>query len=411
MRILHTADWHLGDRLGRIDRTHDLRRAVERVGDLCASEKIDVLLVAGDLFSELARADALRETIEHWKTVFSIFLEGGGTILTLTGNHDNETFCQTLAKAMDLAAPVSKSPNEIVPGRLYLATDPTLLKLRDRENQNLVQFLLMPYPTPSRYLRDEENRKYNSPEEKSRKLESAFRQALRTIQQSPKFDRTLPVILGAHINVGGAVTGPSLFRMGQEDDVVFEAGELTEEFTYAALGHIHKAQNIGGRPHVRYSGSIEKMDLGEANDFKEVTVFDVNENGLVGDPRSIPLPSTPVYNVDVLNPSIDLEELRKKHPEPVQDLVNLRIRYNASVDILEKVLKELEEIFPRWYAREWEEVSVLGPSLNTNETGRPRGLEETVREYLERELQNHPDEDRNEVLRLADLLLQDKDKE
>ena len=34
MRILHTADWHLGDRLGRQDRTDDLRRAVERVAGL-----------------------------------------------------------------------------------------------------------------------------------------------------------------------------------------------------------------------------------------------------------------------------------------------------------------------------------------------------------------------------------------
>ena len=63
MRILHTGDWHLGDRLGRINRTDDLRRAVERVADYCKSEGIDVLLVAGDLFSELARPDGLRETI------------------------------------------------------------------------------------------------------------------------------------------------------------------------------------------------------------------------------------------------------------------------------------------------------------------------------------------------------------
>ena len=89
MRILHTADWHLGDRLGRIDRTDDLRRAVERVAAYCKSENVDVLLVAGDLFSELARPDGLRETIRHWQDVFHGFLESGGTILTLTGNPDN----------------------------------------------------------------------------------------------------------------------------------------------------------------------------------------------------------------------------------------------------------------------------------------------------------------------------------
>jgi hypothetical protein len=42
MRILHTADWHLADRLGRIDRTDDLRRAVERVAGYYAEEKVGV---------------------------------------------------------------------------------------------------------------------------------------------------------------------------------------------------------------------------------------------------------------------------------------------------------------------------------------------------------------------------------
>jgi DNA repair exonuclease SbcCD nuclease subunit len=51
MRLLHTADWHLNDRLGRIDRTNDLRVAVERIAALCAVERVDVLLIAGDLFS------------------------------------------------------------------------------------------------------------------------------------------------------------------------------------------------------------------------------------------------------------------------------------------------------------------------------------------------------------------------
>src|SRR5829696_5988369 len=110
MKILHTADWHPGDRLGRIDRTDDLRKAVERVAAICESEAVDVLLVAGDLFSELARPDALRETIRHWQDVFRGFLVRGRTILTLTGNHDNENFCQTLVHAMSLAAPTVGTP-------------------------------------------------------------------------------------------------------------------------------------------------------------------------------------------------------------------------------------------------------------------------------------------------------------
>src|SRR5262249_47177158 len=54
MRILHTADWHLNDKLGWVDRTDDLRIRVEQVADLCRRERADALVIAGDLFYERA---------------------------------------------------------------------------------------------------------------------------------------------------------------------------------------------------------------------------------------------------------------------------------------------------------------------------------------------------------------------
>ncbi len=155
MRVLHTADWHLGDRLGRIDRTDDLRRAVERVAGYCEGERVDVLLVAGDLFSDLSRADGLRESIAHLQAVFLPFLRNRGTIVALTGNHDNETFCQTLQHALTLAAPANGETGDLRSGgRLFLATGPSMLTLAGREEEP-VQFVLMPFPTASRYLDDQ----------------------------------------------------------------------------------------------------------------------------------------------------------------------------------------------------------------------------------------------------------------
>src|SRR4029079_2841279 len=286
MKILHTADWHLGDRLGRIDRTEDLRAAVERVGDYCRTEAVDVLLVAGDLFSELARPDGLRETIEHWQTVFRDFLARGGTILTLTGNHDNENFCRTLTHAMTLAAPTLGEVGEREqPGRLFLATEPTLVRLKDPRDGVDAQVVLRPCPTPTRYLRDEAAQRYSSPEEKNQRLMTAFREALRTIRGHERFDPNTPTVLAAHVNVSGATVGPSLFRIAESDDVVIAAEDVPADFAYVALGHIHKPQALGGREHVGYSGAIERMDLGEANDDKSVVVFDLGPNGLVGSPR------------------------------------------------------------------------------------------------------------------------------
>jgi DNA repair protein SbcD/Mre11 len=406
MRILHTADWHLGDRLGRIDRTNDLRRAVERVGEYCRSEHVDVLLVAGDLFSELARPDSLRETIEHWQTVFRDFLAGGGTILTLTGNHDNENFCRTLTHAMNLAAPAIIGDGEVAAsGRLYLATEPTLLRLRDRRDNFDVQFILMPYPTPSCYLRDEAQR-YASPEEKNQRLMTAFVEALRTIQRHERFDRNVPTVLSAHVNVSGATIGPSLFRLAEQDDVVVPAEEIAGEFAYVALGHVHKPQAIAGREHVRYSGSIERMDLGESGDNKSVVILEVGPAGLIGSPRLLPMESTAIREVDIRVPTVDLPAFREQYADAKDDLVSLHIRYTAGTDSLEELLRETEAIFPRWYRRDWQEAGELGPALMPGEeSSRGKSFEDTVRDYVRHELMNHTDAEQAEILQRLETLL------
>jgi exonuclease SbcD len=411
MKILHTADWHLGDRLGRIDRTDDLRKAVERVASYCQQESIDVLLVAGDLFSELARPDGLRETIRHWQEVFREFLETGGTILTLTGNHDNENFCQTLVSAMSLASPtIGKLGDTVPPGRLYLAADPTFVRLEDRMGGYPVQFVLMPYPTPSRFFKGEAPLKYSSPEEKNRLLVRAWADALRKMCSHPKYDPTAPAVLGAHVQLHMPLDGsggkPSLFRLTPDEDVVVEGAELPEQFDYVALGHVHKPQ-ILGQKHIRYSGSIERMDLGEQGDQKSVVLVELGPEGCTSEPILLPLPATAIYEVMVLNPAEDIPRLKQEYPNATHDLVNLHIRYTAGVDQLEEVLHDLDRIFPRWYARDWQETGALGPTLVGTDPGHNKSFAETVRDYLNQELIQHDPAERQAILSITDELLKE----
>ncbi len=408
MKILHTADWHLGDRLGRIDRTDDLRRAVERVAAYCAKHAVDVLLVAGDLFSELARPDGLRDAIRHVQQTFGPFLRDGGTILTLTGNHDNENFCQTLCHAMSLAAPASGQPGEVaLPGRLYLAAAPTFLRLADRTDGHEVQFVLMPYPTPARYLDSESTQRYQSLEEKNRHLQTAYAAALANIQAHPRFDRALPAVLAAHVHVRGGQVA-TLFRVSEQEDVVFESDDLPTDFAYVALGHIHKPQCIAGHAHVRYSGSIERMDLGEAGDNKGVVLVEIGPRGRVGEPLTLPLESTPVYEVTVRDPGAELPDLASYHPDADRALVHIKLTYTAGVDNLEETLRALEKVFPRWYARDWQESGALGPTLVLGDAGRGKGFEDTVRDYLKAELTNHADAEREAVLARAEELMREE---
>lgn len=406
MRVLHTGDWHLADRLGRIDRTHDLRRAVERVAGYCASENVDVLLVAGDLFSELAGADALRDTIRHLQETFSDFLHNGGTIVAITGNHDRENFCQTMHHAMSLAAPSSGSPGESIPtGRFYLATEPSLVRVEDKLSGLPVQFLLMPYPTAARYLGDEPAQRYQGLDEKNRHLMKAFTARLHQLREGAGFSPELPAILSAHITVMGSEL-PTLFRLSEQEDVVFNDGDIPTGFAYVALGHIHRPQCIAGNPTIRYSGSIERMDLGEKADNKGVVLFDIGPEGIMGEPWVLPVESTPVYEVNIIDPSAELEALRKTYPDAKNHLVRVRCTYTAGRESREEVLRELDEIFPRWYDRQITEASALGPSLVT-EASKPRSFEETVRTYLDQELATHGDDVRAAVLARLESLLRE----
>jgi hypothetical protein len=135
-------------------------------------------------------------------------------------------------------------------------------------------------------------------------------------------------------------------------------------------------------------------------------VFDVGPEGLTGAPVTLPLPSTPIYEVSVLTPAEDLPRLRAENPEASPDLVNLHIRYTAGVDSLEEVLLELEQIFPRWYARDWIETGALGPNLSADGPDHSKSFAETVRDYLRLELTNHADEDRDALLAIADDLIE-----
>jgi len=293
----------------------------------------------------------------------------------------------------------------VPPGRLYLAANPTFLRLQDRANGHAVQFVLMPYPTPSRYLKGQSGLKYGSPEEKNKLLIASWSEALREIRAHPNYDLQAPAVLGAHVHLHGSSVGPSLFRITSEEDVVVEGTELPDHFDYVALGHIHRPQSIGVN-HVRYSGSIERMDLGEQGDDKQVILIEIGSGGLNQGPMVLRMESTPIYEVSVRDPAVDLPRLKQEYPDAKNDLVNLHVKYTAGVDQLEEVLRDLDKIFPRWYARDWKESGTLGVPIEGNENV-SKGFADTVRDYLDQELIQHEESERVAIMSMADELIKE----
>jgi exonuclease SbcD len=87
--------------------------------------------------------------------------------------------------------------------------------------------------------------------------------------------------------------------------------------------------------------------------------------------------------------------------------VNIHLTYSAGIDNLEEILKQLEAIFPRWYHRDWQERSSLGPTLVVGENTKTKSFEETVREYILQELMNHNDEEQKAIIERLEALFQE----
>lgn len=399
MRIIHTADWHLCDRLGRIDRTADLQARVETVAGLCREHAADVLVIAGDLFSEQASVEQMTRALGHLRATFADYFDRGGTVLAITGNHDRDARIDLVREGMALAVP-SRLAGPLAPGRLYLQNGPAVVALPDRDG-DAVQFVLVPYPTVHRYA-DPADR-FRSKEEENRALHARVDAWLRTdALRPPRFDPRLPTVLVAHLHVRGAEVH-TLYKLTERDDVVFEPASLPTAWHYAALGHVHKPQEVSGLPQVRYPGSLDRLDFGERDDPRGVLLVDIARGQPVVVPVWLPIKPTPLLDIELTDPLNELSLIEKHYPEREGAIARLRV-HPAGVPSRDAVTRELRRLFPRWVDIRWEEDAAPAGGLPAGATGRG-DHRATVRGYLQRRLANDPDQDA--VLALAEQFLTD----
>jgi exonuclease SbcD len=396
VKILHTSDWHMNETLGRVDRSGDICRSLERIARYLDEREVDVMLATGDLFSERSRPEQMRAAVGKIKEIFLPFLERGGSIVAISGNHDNEVFFATLRDALDLAAPAREGrPGS---GRFHIASDPEIVRLAGEEG-DVVQFVLMPYPTARAYLRGADAA-YRTVEEKHRAIQEAFTKQLYAFMM--RLDPKLPVVLASHVHVRG-VSVHTLYRISESEDVVFDPGNIPTNWAYVAYGHIHKGQALSaGAEHVRYAGSVERMDVAERDDEKSVVLVEVTPNGLAGPPELLPLEPTPIYAVEIRDPA-EIAGLAEQYPDPERALVAYTLHWEPGVHDRDALARAVQEVFPRWYSRRFkrvghdpaEEESAAGVSTVHDVAG-------NVRDYVGA---NAAPEHRDELLRLAEALL------
>lgn len=398
VKILHTSDWHMNETLGRVDRSEDICRALEQVARYLDEYEVDVMLATGDLFSERSRPEQTRAAVGKIREIFLPFLSRGGTIVAISGNHDSEVFFETLRDALDLAAPAPEPSAAAPAGRFYISSDPRIVRLAG-DDGTVVQFVLMPYPTARAYLRGDATR-YRTIEEKHTAIQQAFTRKLYAFMM--ELDPGLPMVLAGHVHVRGAAVH-TLYKISETEDVVFEPGNIPTNWAYVAYGHIHKPQAVfAGSGHIRYAGSVERMDIAEREDAKSVVLVDVTPAGLVEPPRLLPLESTPIYAVEISDPDAELPRLAERYPDAGRALVAYTLHWEPGRHDRESLARAVQQLFPRWYSRRFVEIgreSEPGPEASIE---RVQDVAANVRDYVRA---NAPDAMRDELLAAAERLL------
>ncbi len=401
MRILHTADWHLCDRLGRLDRTADLKARVELVADYCEQKQVELLLVAGDLFYERATAAEMADALLHVRQVFRPFFERGGTILAVTGNHDDDARIDLIRAGSFLASPLL-SGGVFQRGRLYLQNGLSFGKFTSPAGETL-QVVLVPFPKASRF---ELGDGYRTREEEHLLLRERLTTWTAELFTRPEFDQTLPTVLVAHLHVRGANLNRSLFRMSDAEDVMFEPAALKAGWAYVALGHIHIPQAIDGVDTVRYPGPLDRLDFGEKDDPRGVLLVNIDKIGVTGPVETLPLVPTPMHHVALTDPDTQLDGLADRYPDRDTAIVRAEVTHTADgTKSRDEIVRTLRNTFPRLHQVTWV-GDTTGPTEPTAVDPAPAGgraFADTVRDYLKVQLAGDPDAER--VLALADSFL------
>jgi|YNPMSStandDraft_1061717.scaffolds.fasta_scaffold00312_4 exonuclease SbcD len=272
LRILHFADAHIDiANYGRHDpqsglpmRVLDFLKALDTIVDTAIAENVDLVLFAGDAYKDRTPAPTFQR---EWGRRIIRLSRAGIPCVLLIGNHD-------LSPALGRAHALQEYQTLEVENILVI-DKPRLLRPDDLFGLPL-QIMAIPWISRSSLMA---HLQISATE--PHKIHEEIEQRLQEIVQDwfKQTDRNLPTVLAAHATVQGARYGRERSIMLGNDLVLPGSLVRDNRLDYVALGHIHLRQNLneGGHPPVVYTGSIERVDFGEANDRKYFVIASVEK--------------------------------------------------------------------------------------------------------------------------------------
>lgn len=319
MRLLHTADWHIGQCFFGYDRKEEHKFFFEWLKKTIKGYNADALLVSGDVF------DSPNPSAESQKIYFrflrEVSLENPNLQIIITaGNHDS-------AARLEAPGPLLEDMNIRIKGIIRKNEDglidyQNLFVPLSKDDQINVWCIAVPY------LRQGD---YPNAESYSKGVKEMYDNLYDELLKVK--EPHVPIIVMGHLQA----TGSEVSENDRSERTIIGGLECIspevfdrKDILYTALGHLHKAQRVSGRENVRYSGSPLPMSFAEKNYKQGINLIEIEKNELKQISRIefeppiklISLPKTPKPLDEVLS---EISQLPNGEVHPNSPYLELKV--------------------------------------------------------------------------------------
>ena len=260
MKILHTADWHLGAKTDKRDRIKEQQKVMSEICEIADSEDVDIVLVCGDAFHNSIPSSEAEDLF--FETIDRLSSRGNRVVVVLAGNHDDP-------RRLEANTHFAKKHNivlvgDMTPQVMYGVSDKVKIvgsgdasiqvqKLCENGEVEVCNLALLPYPMEYRLKEKSEA------ETQSGKIAEWAKRACSC------FSKGAFNVFASHLMVVGASRSTDLEN---GHDMYVKVGDVSAidlsilpEADYYAFGHLHTSQVMKGK--YAYSGSPMRFSYGQ----------------------------------------------------------------------------------------------------------------------------------------------------
>ena len=273
MKILHTADWHIGQKLHERSRLDEHEQFLDWLLETIQARKVDLLLVSGDIFdTALPSAEA---TNLYYQFLYRLSNETEASAVITAGNHDSARHLE--------------APREFLKmGRIHvvgLASEASECVLPFPPNNPRLMVAAVPY------LLESDLRHFSYQTEAERN--DRYREWLKAFYADclACMPADLPKILMGHLFVQGGKISDSERNIQIGGATATHANDFPDGVDYVALGHLHRPQSIKGAAYpIRYSGSPMPLRFNETDYRKAAYLLGLSDDGTLALDETIEIP-------------------------------------------------------------------------------------------------------------------------